>query len=418
MLPPATRRVVAAGTIGNILEWYDFAIYGYFAPSLGRTFFPREDAVAQVLAAFGVFAIGYLMRPLGGALTGYIGDRYGRRIALIFSITAMAIPTFLVGLLPGFQTLGILAPLLLTMLRTIQGLSVGGEWTTSFIFLIEHAPPDRRGLVSAIASCGAVLGILAGSAMGAIMASALSPEALDSWGWRVPFLLGLVVGVAGYLLRRGVGEAPMAGKVRPRSPLVEAFRHHGRLIARLAGVAAFCAVGFYLMFLYIVSWLQFVDGVAPARALTINTASMAAMIPLELAAGWLSDRLGRRRVLLAAIALAFVGAVPLFWLMHHAQPLPILVGQLGFVVTIGTVLAVQPALMVEATPADVRCTTVALGYNISLGVLGGLSPLAASWLVERTGLDLSPAYMIMAFAVISFATVLSFREKPLKLQQG
>src|SRR5215472_211615 len=189
----STRRVIAAGAIGNVLEWYDFAIYGYFAASIGRTFFPKEDAVAQLLSAFGIFAVGYLMRPVGGALVGHIGDKFGRRAALTFSVTAMAIPTFLVGILPGYASLGVMAPILLTLLRMIQGLSVGGEYTTSVVFMVERAPPGRRGVIGALACCGAVGGILLGSATGAIFAEVLSPETMVAWGWRIPFMLGLVV---------------------------------------------------------------------------------------------------------------------------------------------------------------------------------------------------------------------------------
>ena len=201
-----TRRVIAAGAIGNVLEWYDFSVYGYFAASIGRAFFPKDDPVAQVLAAFGIFAVGFLMRPVGGALIGYIGDRYGRRAALTFSVAAMAIPTFLVGVLPGYHTLGVVAPILLTLLRMIQGLSVGGEYTTSIVFMVEHAPPDRRGVIGAMAGFGAVGGILVGSATGAVLAAALPTAILEAWGWRVPFLLGLVVGLAGFVLRRDIQE--------------------------------------------------------------------------------------------------------------------------------------------------------------------------------------------------------------------
>lgn len=167
------RRVIVAGAIGNVLEWYDFAVYGYFAAAIGRTFFPKEDPVAQVLSAFGIFAVGFLMRPLGGALVGHIGDRLGRRAALTFSVMAMAIPTFLVGVLPGYPVLGMAAPILLTLLRMIQGLSVGGEYTTSIVFNVEQAPSERRGLVGALGCCGAVGGILLGSATGAILSSLL-----------------------------------------------------------------------------------------------------------------------------------------------------------------------------------------------------------------------------------------------------
>ena len=205
-------RVVAAGTIGNVLEWYDFAIYGYFATAIGRQFFPHEDPVAQLLSAFGVFALGYLMRPVGGALIGHIADRFGRRAALTLSVAAIAIPTFLIGLLPGYATLGLLAPIALTLLRMVQGLSVGGEYTSSMVFLVERAPEGRRGVMGALASCGACGGILLGSAVGAGFAATMSTASLESWGWRVPFLLGLMVGIAGYFLRRGGARAsPLHG---------------------------------------------------------------------------------------------------------------------------------------------------------------------------------------------------------------
>ena len=403
-----TRRVIAAGAIGNVLEWYDFSIYGYFAVAIGRTFFPKEDPVAQILSAFGVFAIGYLMRPLGGALVGHIGDKFGRRAALTFSVTAMALPTFLVGVLPGYDVLGVAAPILLTLLRMIQGLSVGGEYTTSIIFMVEQAPPGRRGLLGAMAGCGAVVGIVFGSATGALIASLVSPEAMAAWGWRIPFVVGLLIGFAGYFLRRQIHEAALTK--HERSPVVEAFRMHGALLARLAGLSAFNAVGFYLMFVYIVSWLQLVDGIAPAHALEINTVSMLLLLPVMLLMGVLSDRFGRKPVLLAATGLAFVTAVPLFWLMHHEQVWLVLIGQLGFVLSIGTFGGVQPTIMVEEVPASVRCTIVALGYNVTLGIVGGLSPLVATWLVNRTENDLAPAFMVMVAAAVSFFAIRLFKE--------
>ena len=402
------RRVIAAGAIGNVLEWYDFAIYGYFAAAIGRTFFPKQDPVAQILSAFGIFAVGYLMRPVGGALVGHIGDKFGRRAALTFSVMAMAVPTSLVGLLPGYATLGIVAPIMLTLLRMIQGLSVGGEYTTSVVFMVEHAPVGRRGLIGALGCCGAVGGILLGSATGAILSATLTPGAMTQWGWRIPFLMGLAVGLAGYALRRNIREVPRTSS--GRSPLVETMRQHGRLLARLAGLAVFNSVGFYLMFVYIVSWLQLADGIAPARALEINTTSMIVLLPVMVLMGSLSDRFGRRPMLFAATALGFVGAVPLFWLMHHAQAGLVLLGQLGFVLAVGMFLGTQPSIMVEAVPAGVRCTAIALGYNVTLGIIGGLSPLVATWLVHRTENELSPAFMVMAGAAISFLAVLKFKE--------
>jgi len=404
-----TRRVMAAGIIGNVLEWYDFAIYGYFAAQIGKQFFPHEDAVAQLLSAFGVFALGYLMRPVGGALIGHIGDRFGRRAALTFSIASMAVPTFLIGLLPGYVTLGLLAPVALTVLRMVQGLSVGGEYTSSMVFLVEHAPTGRRGLMGALTSCGACGGILLGSAIGAAFAASMSEAALADWGWRIPFLLGLVVGIAGYFLRRHVLETAPAER-RERAPLIETLHDHWRIVLGLAGLSVFNAVTFYVSFVYLVSWLQTADGIAPAHALGINSISMALLLPVMITSGLLADRLGRKPFLLFATALAFVGAIPVFWLLlHPALPL-VQLGQLGLVLMMGIYGGVQPTIMVEAVPVQVRCTAVALGYNICLGVIGGMTPLVATWLVERTADETAPAFLIMASAAVSFATVLWFRE--------
>jgi MHS family proline/betaine transporter-like MFS transporter len=409
MASTRTGSVIAAGMIGNVLEWYDFAIYGYFAAAIGRHFFPHEDAVAQLLSAFGVFALGYLMRPVGGALIGHIGDRLGRRAALTFSVAAMAIPTFLIGLLPGYATLGIWAPLLLTILRMVQGLSVGGEYTSSMVFLVEHAPSGRRGLMGALASCGACGGILLGSAVGAGFAASMSDAALDTWGWRIPFLLGLVVGLAGYFLRRHVLETAPAER-RERAPIMETLQDHWRLVLGFAGLSAFNAVTFYVGFVYLVSWLQLADGIPPARALEVNSISMTVLLPVMIATGLLTDRYGRKPFMLFASALGIVGALPVFWLLNHPSVLYAQLGQLGLVLMVGIYCGVQPTIMVESAPAPVRCTAVALGYNICLGVIGGLTPLAATWLVERTGNEITPAFLIMAAGAVTFLTLLGFRE--------
>ncbi len=367
--------------IGNTLEWYDFAIYGYFAAQIGRHFFPHEDAVAQLLSTFGVFAVGYLMRPIGGVIVGHIGDTLGRRAALTFSVAAMAIPTFLIGLLPGYQTIGVLAPVGLTLLRVVQGLSVGGEYTGSMVFLVEHAPEGRRGLMGALGASGATVGMLLGSAVGAAFAASMSTAALDAWGWRIPFLLGLVVGVAGYILRRYVLETGVVEK-RTRAPIVETLHDHWRVVAGFAGLSVYSAVTFYIGFVYLVSWLQTADGIPPSRSLEINSFSMAISLPVLI----------------------------VFWLLNHPSELLAQLGQLGLVLLTGVYYGSLPAILVEAAPPTVRCTAVALGYNLCMGLFGGLSPLVATWLVERTGDEIAPAFLIMAAAAVTLVTLFWFRE--------
>jgi MHS family proline/betaine transporter-like MFS transporter len=402
-------RVIAAGTIGNVLEWYDFAIYGYFAAPIGRQFFPQEDAVAQLLSAFGVFAIGYLMRPLGGVLVGHIGDTVGRRAALTFSVAAMAVPTFLIGLLPSYQAIGVLAPIGLILLRVVQGLSVGGEYTGSLVFLVEHAPEGRRGLLGALGASGATVGILLGSAVGAAFAASMSAAALDAWGWRIPFLLGLVVGIAGYILRRYVLETAAVEK-RARPPIIETLHDHWRAVAGFAGLSVYSAVSFYIGFVYLVSWLQTADGIPPSRSLEINSLSMVILLPVVIAAGWLSDWIGRKPLMVLASIGGLVGAVPIFWLLNHPTALLAQIGQLGLVLLMGTYYGPLPAILVEAAPPAVRCTAVALGYNLCYALFGGLSPLVATWLVQREGNEIAPAFLIMASAAVTFATLFWFRE--------
>jgi len=410
MSKPHSRKAIAVGAIGNILEWYDFAIYGYFATSIGRTFFPKADPVAQVLMAFGIFAIGFLMRPLGGIVIGYIGDRVSRQAALIVSIVAMAIPTFLVGIMPGYDTIGIAAPILLTLCRIIQGLSVGGEYPTSLVYMIEKAPANKRGFVGAMGSSSAYIGMLLGSGAGAALGAVLSPEHLDAWGWRIPFLFGLVIGLAGYLLRRGAPEHSSHASAGTINPVVETFKNHRVLMFKLAGVSTFLAVSFYLIFVYIVSWLELVDKIPPGKSLEINTLSMIVLVPITLLAGAISDRIGRKPVLIIAALAAFIFSIPLLYGMYHQSDLVIQLSQIGFALVVGMFNGAMPALMVESAPAYIRTTVVALGYNLTMGILGGLTPLAASWLIHRTENEMIPAYLIVGVAAVSLIAVMFVSE--------
>jgi MHS family proline/betaine transporter-like MFS transporter len=410
---PAGRRAIMAGVAGNVLEWYDFAVYGFFAPSIGRHFFPSEDPAASLIAAFGVFAAGFLMRPLGGLVFGHLGDRIGRNSALLLSVLAMAFPTFLIGVLPGHARLGILAPVLLVFLRMVQGLSVGGEYTTSAVYLTETAPEGRRGLAASWSPFGATAGILLGSAVGSLTAGLLPASAVDAWGWRLPFLGGLAVGLAGLAARRHLPE-PSAIRTPTSSgpaPLAwHAFRAEWRAMAQLASLNVFLAVGFYFAFVFAVSYLEDFVHVPAVKAFDTNTASMGILLLTIPLAGALSDRVGRKPLLLAGAGGGLALAWPLLWLMHQPAATPILAGQMGFAVLIGVFGGVIPATMAEAVPTRVRCTAVSVSYNLCMAALGGTAPMVATYLIHRSHDDLAPAYYLMGAAVVSLGAVLSLRE--------
>lgn len=403
---PHLPKLMAAGAIGNVLEWFDFAVYGYFAMHIGQAFFPKSSQTAQLIAAFGIFAIGYLARPLGGVLIGHVGDRLGRKTAMTVSVAAMAIPTFLMGLLPGYDTLGLLAPALLTLLRMVQGLSVGGEYTTSMIFMVEHAPENRRCFAGATAVSGAIFGILAGSAVSALLAAAMPADALAAWGWRLPFLSGLGIGLAGLFLRRHIPDGEPNREAA--APLTQVLRNHRAPVALIGLLCLVNAVGFQIVFVYLVSWLQMVDKLSAAAALEINTASMVLFLVMIFAGGALADRVGSRSVMAASAFGLVLLSVPLFHLMARPEITVIVGAQMVFAVLLGLYIGAQPAFIVLHAPERVRCTALAIGYNLTLGIVGGLSPLVAASLIGGLGASAAPGYMIAFLSAVSLAALIVF----------
>jgi MHS family proline/betaine transporter-like MFS transporter len=405
------RRAIIAGVAGNVMEWYDFSVYGYFAANIGRHFFPAQDAVSSLIAAFGVFAAGFLMRPLGSLLFGHIGDKVGRKMALTASVALMAIPTFLIGALPSYQQIGVTASVLLVLMRLLQGLSVGGEYTISSIFLVEHSAAGRRGFFGSFAEVGACSGVLLGSALSGLVTTVLDRAMVESWGWRIPFLIGLTVGIVGLYIRRHVVEksAPQASHRKTASPIRETFTEW-RTILRLIGLGAVGAVGFYMSFVYVTTYLRQIDHIAQSTALDINTISMAALLLLLTPVGAVSDRCGRKPVLLIATGGMLLMAWPLFWMLHHHAPFVILLGQIGFAVLSACFWGTIPATMVELVPERVRCTVLSLGYNTGMAILGGLTPMVAVYTIKRSQYDLSPAFLLMGAAAVSFVVIIGLRE--------
>jgi MHS family proline/betaine transporter-like MFS transporter len=390
--------------MGNVMEWYDFAVYGYFAMVIGDQFFPATDPAVSLIASFGAFAAGFLMRPIGGLVFGRIGDLVGRQRAMLVSVMAMAVPTVLMSLLPTYGTVGIAAPLVLVGLRIIQGLSVGGEFTSSLIFLAEHAPSGRRSLTAIWGNWGAVLGILLGSGVGLWVTEWLTEAQVQAWGWRVPFALGGLLALVAWLVRRGLHvDLP---PIRSESPVRDVFTRYRGAILRVALLNVGTGVAFYTVFIYAVSYIRNIDHLTESVALELNTISMSTLLLLLPVVAWMSDRWGSRGILTLANTLLVLLSYPLFQLIHSSDPDLILMGELGFAVLValgtGGILVLNASLI----PAPVRCTGLGFAYNASMGLFGGTTPLIAAWLIKVTDNPLAPAYWLLTAAIVSLLTLL------------
>ena len=325
------RRNILAGTTGTILEWYDFAVYGTLTPILGKQFFPTNGAVASLLVAFTVFAVGFVVRPLGGILLGHIGDRMGHKPALMLSVLVMGLATTAMGLLPTHAQIGTAAAVLLVLMRIVQGLSIGGEYPESIVFLAEHAPAGRRGYFASWPMFGSVVGFLLGSAVVAALGNVLGEAAMQQWGWRIPLLAGSVLTIFGLYVRHTLVEPAAFGLTRPSltAPAVSALRDHWRALLRIVGLSLVNAVGFYLLAVYAASYLTERMHVSTANALDMNILSLVVMLPAVTMAAVLSDRIGRKPILFFTAAGTLVLAWPPWWLMHHQNFALILAGQAG-----------------------------------------------------------------------------------------
>ena len=398
----AERKTVLAGLAGNILEWYDFGVYGFFAAAIGTQFFPAHDPTVSLIASFGVFAIGFLARPLGAMVFGHIGDKLGRRTAVISSVVSMAVPTCLMAVLPTYAQIGLLAPLLLILLRLVQGLAVGGEFTTSMVMLAEHALPSRRGHVSSFAPFGAFGGLLLGSAIGWAITDSITTEQSALWGWRLAFVAGLIISIIVYFIRRRLPPEPVITAPKTETaPLVEAFRTQKLAMLQVIGFNLSTAVGFYLCFVFTTTWLHQVAGVPGPRALLLNSMGLAEMMVLVPFVGGLSDRFGRKRILLIGCVGLIPFSVPLLAWMGHGTALSIVTGQLGFAILLGFFIGASPGFLVEAFPKHVRCSGLSVGYNLSMSIFGGTVPMVAVSLMTETGNPLSPAWYLAAVSIVS-----------------
>jgi MHS family proline/betaine transporter-like MFS transporter len=396
-------RTVLAGMVGNAMEWYDYGLYGYLAPVLAALFFPAENELNSLMATFGAFAAGFLLRPLGAIAFGHLGDRLGRKKALVVSVTLMAIPTGLIGLLPTYAEVGATAAVLLVLLRLLQGFSMGGEFTGSTIFLVEHAPPARRGFLGSWVGFSTNAGCMLGAGVGAGLVAVLGRQAVTDWAWRLPFLFGAVLGVAGIFLRLGAEETPRFRSLAKSEgvapiPLFEALRHQRREMLTAFSLLWLSSIGFFIVFVYLQGYLANVAGLPLRSAMMINWLAMIVVAVVIVPVGALSDRIGRKPPLWAATTGLLVLSYPLFWLLAKGDFTLCLVAECIFALLLATLVGPLYALLVELFKTRARYTALSLGFNLATALFGGTAPLLATVLVEQTGDARSPGLYLMLSA--------------------
>lgn len=419
--PPGARsahdkRTLAAGMVGNVIEWYDFTLYGYLAVILSQVFFPSQDPTASLIATYGVFAAGFVMRPLGGVLFGHLGDTLGRKPVLMISVAMMVLPTLLLGVLPTYADWGIWASISLLAIRLVQGLSVGGEFSGSVTYLVETAPANKRGFAASWANMGSAFGMLLGAGTPALTIWILGHEETAAWGWRIPFLLGGLLGIGALLLRRGLPEVPEKRKKvrssRQDHPIVSVFRLER---ATLAKVMLFCCgygIFFYIPFVYLPSWLALYTKIELHQALFIATLGIALQVCLIPWLAHLSDRWIRRTHLLSiSYFVTCLATIPLYaWSGSGSLWVANLV-ILTFSVLIAVSLATAPATLAEAFDRPHRLTGYSLAFNSGIGIAGGTAPMIATWLIHETGMPLVPAYYLAIWALIGGLAILSLKDR-------
>lgn len=405
-------RAVAATIFGNSLEWFDFAAYAFFATTISGHFFPPGNDLVQLMNTFAAFGLGFIARPLGALFFGRLGDDRGRRLALLISMPLMGLGTLMIGLAPSYASIGIGAPLILLGARLLQGFSAGGEVGNAMAFLSEWAPSDRRGLYTGLQQCSALLGTLAGSGCAAIVNGLLSADALSSWGWRLPFLVGgLVVAPLGWLLRKAVDETPVFERPVGADPKAGAHPSPWTLGAKTVALCAAWVVSFYVYLIYLPSYLAKLTGASATTALWANTAGLATMMVTIPLAGMLSDRIGRRPPLLVATVLAIVLPFPIFsYLVGGPSSFGTFAVLIGAGALCGLFAGIIPATMSEMFPTAVRTTGVSVSFGLATAVFGGFAPFISTWLISLTGSKIAPAGYLLVAGFLSLATLLSVKE--------
>ncbi|ANY08705.1 MFS transporter [Pseudonocardia sp. HH130630-07] len=402
----SSRKVAAASLVGTTIEWYDFFIFGTAAALVfGQVFFPSVDPLTGTLSAFGAFAVGFIARPVGGAVFAHFGDRIGRKPMLVYSLLLMGAATVGMGLLPGYDTLGIWAPILLVTLRFLQGFGVGGEWGGAALMAVEHAPAHRRGFYGSWPQVGVPLGLVLGTATFAVLSAVLTDEQFLAWGWRVPFLASIALIGVGMWIRLGVHESPvfqdtMDAKAANRMPVVEALRTYPKEILLAAGSFLSTNSTFYVGSVWLVTYATTELAYERTTILTANAFLSLSDIPMIVLFGLLSDRFGRRPLFLAGMGMLALFAVPYFWLVSTSNVWLFVLGGLVVQACRSAVYGPQSAFFAEQFSTRMRYSGASLSYQIA-SILGGVAPLLCTALVAWTGSLYAVAGYVAVISLVS-----------------
>jgi MHS family proline/betaine transporter-like MFS transporter len=412
MTDKSLLKVVIPGLAGNVLEWYDFALYGYFASIMSPLFFPVGDKTWSLIASFAVFAIGFIMRPVGAIIFGHLGDKFGRKNSLAAAILLMAIPTMLMGCLPSYQSIGIAAPILLIIFRLLQGLAVGGEFTGSIVYILEHAPKNQRGFFGSLSMSSAFLGLLIGS-----LAATVVSYFGASWAWRVPFLLSIILGAIGLYLRMGMPESPIFERIKKQGevikhPFILTFKHYKLQMLIAIAIVLLPATGFYLSFVYLATYLNHFFDINLHHAMLVNTVTMSVVIIIGPLFGIIADRITPKQVIKTGACAFLCLSIPLYILLSEADTEEIVLAQSLFALLVAMSYAAVPAALAELFPANIRFTGISFPYNIANALFGGTAPLIATSGIKITNLLIFPGIYLSILSLITFYAAFKMEDKP------
>lgn len=406
----AAKKAVVAAMIGNFVEWFDYGIYGYLAPTIATVFFPSQDRAASLLSTYAVFALSFFIRPVGGVFFGRMADRVGRQKVLALTILLMASGTAVIGILPSHATIGVAAPALLVLCRLVQGFAAGGEYAGAVSFVVEYGPKDRRAFYGSFVAVSVFLGLLGGSGLVGILSSVASTDALNSWVWRIPFLIAVPIGAIGLYVRLKLEETPEfklvleSGEV-DSAPLRDAVRSQRKNMAVFFGFAICNAIASYLFGSYLTTYLVEEAGHSKSEALFTNAIATAVLCCVLPIGGLITDRYGRKPMLLTAAGLFAIIAIPIFMLAGVGGFGTALLAQLIFILVFFFITPPVTVSIAEMFPANVRVTAGAIAYNVAFTMFGGTAPFVATALIDVTGNKLAPGFYAIVIAIVAFCVI-------------